>query len=240
MPAKQYTLEGFGVVTVTKRRASRSIKLRLKPDGSAAVSVPLYTPYAMGFAFAKKQKGWLLKQSGHSQGELIHAQSIGKMHTLALIPTQGASSCRTLVSKSTVTVRYPVAYAADDARVQSAARKACERALLRQAEQLLPDRVAHLANTHSFSYKSLNFKKVTSRWGSCDKEHNITLNIYLLQLPWDCIDYVILHELTHTRIFAHGEPFWTELANYVPRLPAMRKRMRGYRPVLYSAQRPVQ
>jgi len=53
-----------------------------------------------------------------------------------------------------------------------------------------------------------------------------------MQLPWHLIDYVLLHELTHTKVMRHGAPFWKELERHVPRARALRKEIGSYHPIL--------
>ncbi len=103
-----------------------------------------------------------------------------------------------------------------------------------QAEQLLPNRLASLAGTHGFEYGSISVKQLKGRWGSCDHQKNITLNLFLMQLPWELIDYVLLHELTHTNILRHGPDFWRAMEAVLPAVKNARKTLRAYQPVLYS------
>ena len=116
--------------------------------------------------------------------------------------------------------------------MQKAAHDACIKALRKQAEQLLPGRLSNLADRHGFAYGSVQIKHLKSRWGSCDHERNITLNLFLMQLPWELIDYVLLHELTHTQIMRHGPDFWNAMRRVLPNLQAIRKQMRLHHPVL--------
>ncbi len=54
-----------------------------------------------------------------------------------------------------------------------------------------------------------------------------------MQLPWKLIDYVLLHELTHTRRHAHsGAPFWAELERHEPRAKRLRKTLHAHQPTL--------
>ena len=50
-----------------------------------------------------------------------------------------------------------------------------------------------------------------SRWGSCNHKRGINLNSWLVMLPDQLSDYVILHELVHTRFPHHGPGFWEAL-----------------------------
>ncbi len=81
-----------------------------------------------------------------------------------------------------------------------------------QAKQFLPSRVAVLAQRFGFSYNKITVKDIRSRWGSCSSLNNLNFSIYLMDLPDDLVDYVILHELCHTVHRNHGAHFW-ELLN---------------------------
>jgi predicted metal-dependent hydrolase len=72
-------------------------------------------------------------------------------------------------------------------------------------------RLDALAARHGFIYNRLCIRNQKTRWGSCSATNNINLNAKLVLLPDRLIDYVLLHELLHTRIKNHGQGFWTEL-----------------------------
>ena len=72
----------------------------------------------------------------------------------------------------------------------------------------LTKRVEHLANKYGFKYNKLRFKVMKTRWGSCTGKNNISLNILITNLPKRLQDYIILHELVHTRIKNHGKSYW--------------------------------
>jgi len=231
MAGKVFPLAGYGDITIVKRATNRNIRLSIKHDGSVAVSIPSWATYRSGLAFAQTKLDWLLAQT--PQPTLLRdGQAVGKYHHLQLSPTRGIQAPRTLVSKTSVIVRYPATLDANDPVVQKAAQTACIRALRAQAEQLLPQRLEQLASQHDFYFSEVRIKRLKGRWGSCDNKQRIVLNLFLMQLPWDCIDYVLLHELTHTKVLRHGPPFWAVMSELIPNLAAIRKQMRGARPVL--------
>jgi len=78
-------------------------------------------------------------------------------------------------------------------------------------KKYLRDRVEYLAKRHGFQYNKLAFKSMMTRWGSCSPKNNISLNLLMAELTKDLQDYIILHELLHTRIKDHGKGFWLEL-----------------------------
>jgi hypothetical protein len=94
------------------------------------------------------------------------------------------------------------------------------------AEKRLITRLNHLAEKHGFTYGKVSIRNQTTRWGSCSHKNNVSLNMKLVLLPEELIDYVILHELVHIRIHSHDEKFWAELDKYVGNSKIMAKRLR--------------
>ena len=68
-----------------------------------------------------------------------------------------------------------------------------------------------LSIKYNLIYNKLSFKWMKSRWGSCSYRNNISLNLWMIFLPNELINYVILHELVHTKIKNHSQEFWIEL-----------------------------
>ena len=79
------------------------------------------------------------------------------------------------------------------------------------ARRRLIDRLDYLASKYGFQYNRVFIKNQRTRWGSCSNKNNINLNINLVRLPDELIDYTILHELVHTRIKNHGDQFWDHM-----------------------------
>ncbi len=103
-----------------------------------------------------------------------------------------------------------------------------------QAQQQLLPRLRVLANQHGFRYNSAKIRKLSARWGSCSQAGDITLNLYLVQLPPELVDYVLLHELTHTVQLHHGADFWNAFESVYPGAKKTRARLRRYRPGLQA------
>lgn len=78
----------------------------------------------------------------------------------------------------------------------------------KESKRLLPGRVANLAQKYGFTCSEVKIQSSKSRWGSCSGTKSINLSLYLMLLPAYLIDYVILHELCHTKEMNHGDNFW--------------------------------
>lgn len=235
MAQQSFTLSSGVEVQLFKRRGARSIRLSIKPDGTVRVTIPFWVSYGAGQQFALQKQDWI---NQHAVQKTIHqdGQQIGKAHHLSLVVKAGLIKPTTRIKDQLVVIQYPPNLEARDASVQAAIEKAALRALIAECQRLLPQRVEQLAAKYGYSYRSLHFKRLKSRWGSCDNRQNIIFNAYLIQLPWQLIDYVILHELAHTRVMKHGAEFWAEMQTTSPDVQQLRKAIKQYQPQLgYSS-----
>ena len=83
------------------------------------------------------------------------------------------------------------------------------------AKALLKNRLKELSEIYGFKYNRVFIRNQKTRWGSCSGKNNINLNINLVRVSNELQDYVILHELVHTKIKNHSLMFWKELDKYV-------------------------
>ena len=77
-----------------------------------------------------------------------------------------------------------------------------------KAKRRLVRRLEYLAAEHGFTYNRVFIRNQKTRLGTCSNRNNIGLNIKVSLLPEELMDYVILHELAHTRVKNHGLDFW--------------------------------
>ena len=74
---------------------------------------------------------------------------------------------------------------------------------------------------------NLKIRKMTSRWGVCNiKNHNVTLNLELSKYNIECLNYVIVHELSHFIYPNHSKDFWFLVSKYYPNYKEIRKYLR--------------
>jgi predicted metal-dependent hydrolase len=233
MAFKEFALNETQSVVIYKRRASRSLRLSLTATGKVRVTMPPWVPYRAGLEFARSRQAWI---TAHQQPTVLlrSGQAVGKAHHLRFIPEDIAKPT-SRVTSSEIIIRYPSSLSEGHQSVQKAAATAGTRALRAQADQLLPQRLQSLALQHNLRYKSVSVRHLKSRWGSCDQTGHIVLNIFLMQLPWELIDYVLLHELTHTQIMRHGPDFWRTMERFLPSAKAYRKQIKHYQPVFGGA-----
>ena len=99
------------------------------------------------------------------------------------------------------------------------------------ARRIVHDRLAyfrrHYADLgHVLSYHRVAVRNQRSRWGSCSKVGNLNFNYRLIHLRPELQDYIIVHELCHTKEFNHAPAFWTLVAVIIPDWRSLRAELR--------------
>ena len=82
---------------------------------------------------------------------------------------------------------------------------------------------------YQIPYPTLHFRKMISRYGSCyTARKEVTLNKILAELPLECAEYVIAHELAHLVEANHGRGFYQVLDSVIPDHKQREKRLKQY------------
>jgi predicted metal-dependent hydrolase len=91
------------------------------------------------------------------------------------------------------------------------------RQIVKAMKPAVLERVQHFNSLHfGAEISRLTLRDNTSTWGSCSRKGLITLNLRLLFMPEEILDYVIVHELAHTKYMSHGKRFWGLVARVLP------------------------
>lgn len=98
--------------------------------------------------------------------------------------------------------------------------------LEQRAHRYLPDRVRTLAERHGFSVGKISIRGQKTRWGSCSKNRNLSFNYRLMAFREEVIDYVIIHELCHTKQMNHSRKFWSLVEKIVPDYMELRRELK--------------
>jgi predicted metal-dependent hydrolase len=158
------------------------------------------------------------RKIGFSDGQRIVA--LGNEFEIALMPHHKFRS-RTIGRK--IEVGIVEAHPERDERVSRLVRRELEKTLM----PALRARVHEINRQHfGAGLGEISLRDNTSRWGSCSPDGSISLSIRLLFMPQGILDYVIVHELAHTRYRSHGPRFWALVEKAVPDHKERRKWLR--------------
>jgi len=94
-----------------------------------------------------------------------------------------------------------------------------------KAKEKIEPRIKKWSKLTGLVYKEAKFMKLDKRWGSCTDTNNLIINIDTIKLPYTLIDYVIVHELCHTKVKNHSKEFWAELSKVLPNWRELNERL---------------
>jgi len=195
---------------VVNPRSKRYI-LRLKPDGSARVTIPRRGSLRAAREFAGRNVAWLSQQlqrlaakpvrnkSWHIGSEILFRGEVVKI-------AAGQDGSSIIFADQIIGVP----------QIDQNHRHQIEDHMRSLAAVELPPKVLMFARQHGLSVKRVTVRNQKSRWGSCSPRGTISLNWRLIQAPAFVADYIILHELMHIRQMNHSPKFWREVKNVSP------------------------
>lgn len=194
---------------VRNPRARRYV-LRLRPDGTARVTVPRGGSWVEARRFVARNMTWLQRQTLAARPMerapwLVGSEILFRGEAVKILA--GLDGTR------------EVTFADQTVRISDGepdCRPALERHLHRLAAAVLPPRVFQFAQEHGLKVERVTVRNQKSRWGSCSRRGTVSLNWRLLQAPDFVADYILLHELMHLRQMNHSQKFWQEVEQVCP------------------------
>ncbi|UTX51001.1 M48 family metallopeptidase [Candidatus Saccharibacteria bacterium TM7i] len=216
--------EEFGTITVRRSPKSRQVRIRVAPNGTLRASMPPYTPLIFLKRLLKSSRDELREmiQSSLPQTEYYDGQQIGKRHTLLV--RQGLKPSVTKRGQTIVAV-ITGEQSLRSPEIIKSLREMVIKVLKSEAKDYLPKRLEQIAKEMDCAYERVRFSHASSRWGSCSSTGTISLNIALMKLPFHLIDYVIIHELAHTKEMNHSSDFWSIVGQFDAHYKVHRKEM---------------
>lgn len=191
-------------IEIIRKRVKRlSLKVRAE-DERIICTIPWFVTKADTLAFIEKNRPWIEKQkqkirqlrSMHIHREPGSILYMGESYRVVTVPNATNPGIVNHEEKIIIS-----SINADDL----SQRKEWYRL---QAYKVLPPLIHESAKQHGFAFKKISIKHQKSKWGSCSIDGSLNFNIKMLLTPDYVIEYLIIHELAHTREFHHGDKFW--------------------------------
>ena len=197
------------LLLVRHPRARRYL-LRLRPDGTARVTIPRGGNLSGARAFVERSRGWLEEQFQRLQSQ-PHLPAAWHAGTEILfrgkqVRLEASDAGRIHFGSENLVMADLVADL----------RPAVEKHLRDLAARELPLRVLDLAARHHLTVQRVTVRNQKSRWGSCSRRGAVSLNWRLVQMPESVRDYIIFHELAHLKQMNHSARFWREVEQLCP------------------------
>lgn len=204
----------LGTIEFVRNARSKHIRVRILSSG-LRVTLPTKATENDALKFINSIRTKLIQkqeklEKGLQKRNIIIDES-SKLQTLTFVVEAKSTNRKNIyfaLKNSTLNIEYPVGTDCLTIETQQYFWNGISYFLRKEAKRLLPSRSKQLADKHGLFFSNVKIQSSKSRWGSCSREKNINLSLYLMLLPIHLIDYVILHELCHTKEMNHGDKFW--------------------------------
>ncbi|MBS7836291.1 M48 family metallopeptidase [Wohlfahrtiimonas chitiniclastica] len=191
----------------------------LPPDGKVRISAPEHmTETAIRMAvihripWIKKQQREFGQQSRQSIREMINGESHylwGKRYRLEVIERHGKH--KLVIEHGRL--RLYVQPGTTNKNRQQVVQKFYRDALMEK----LPELMQEWCHKMALDIPSYQVRRMRTMWGSCNREkQRVLINSELAKKPIECLEYIIIHELTHLIERLHNDRFRDILDIYLP------------------------
>jgi predicted metal-dependent hydrolase len=234
MSLKSYKMNVNGVEIEVTKKAIKNLRLGIfPPDGNIKVSAPKHLTNEYIRSFVLNKMDWILKHKErfHDTCKRVNLQYItGEEHYLwgigYLLNIIYHKSPPLVIIKDK---RFLDLYIKEDCTAEQR-KKAIENFYRGKMKEAIPTLLAKWQPILGVFANSWGVKSMKTRWGTCNvKDKRIWLSLGLAKLPYECLEYVVVHELTHLLEKSHGEKFKALLDKFYPSWREIRKNM-----ILYS------
>ncbi|MBN2280213.1 MAG: M48 family metallopeptidase [Candidatus Marinimicrobia bacterium] len=218
---KHYQLQDIGDIIVRKHRKSKRLRATAKPSGEIFVTIPYYASYreALDFLLSNKDKILEIKEKIKARNIKRDQYITGRIYTTKFhqfsLDYHSGEDFRLKRKEKHFQLLLPDKMETENEKTQDIIRRVLREIYRKEAKMYLVPRSQMFAHKHGLKIRSISIKNAKTRWGSCSSKSNINLNLNLMKLPNQLIDYVILHELAHLKHPNHSAEFWQFLGTMI-------------------------
>lgn len=213
-------------VRIVRKQVRRMI-LHVTPE-EVWLSLPIRTSYRQASQFIRQQKQWIFEQ----QQKLEERKAIGSLEFDGQVYLWGKIlPCVYIVQQEAVGGSIEkdciTLFVAEDTLEERS--KALNALYHSQMEKMLPEIVKRWETVVGQQATAYTVRDMRTRWGSCSvQSKRIRVNLQLARFPLECLDYVVVHELTHLLIPNHSAAFWSQVEHAYPDWRQVRAQMKAY------------
>lgn len=193
------------------RSRRRSLSLHVLSDGSLEIKAPWFIPRPFINDFIEKHSEWIEKRKKIVQKKQALKKSYSHGESYLYL---GKEYILDIGNYSEITIEdnkllFPIG-------LKFRAKKELENWYIRQARELITAAVDRYAKEMETEYTHITFSDTKSQWGRCTSDNRLQFSWRLIMTPLLVLNYVVIHELAHTKYKNHGIRFWNTVRAVMP------------------------
>lgn len=215
------------------RSGSTRLRLIVTPALHVTIKAPRNCSTVDALTWARQRAGWIVRQQDYFREFLprpegkryVSGESFRYLGRQYRLKVEEGRPQRALLRRGQlmVTTREPGDPARTKALVDNWYRKVSKDVFDRRLDACM-----QTAQRVGIPRPALTRRRMRRRWGSCRVGRSILLNTELVTAPVHCIDYVIMHELCHSKVPSHGPRFYRLLGQLMPDWERRKERLERF------------
>lgn len=235
---KEETVEvnGEKIVFFVQRKKIKNINLKVNVDGKITISMPMRMKIEAAKDFIRLKIEWIKKHQNLYENNLVLKESVnfeegeilyllGKQYKIKLL--KGKEN-NVIINDQTIEIQIKDKYINNKKYIKQYYDKWLKDYALIIYKKLVEEYQKKLEK-YDIIMPKIEVRQMKARWGSCCPSKNkVTFNLSLIKTPIECVEYVVLHELSHLKYHDHSKNFYNFISIFMPEWKERRRKLNNY------------
>ncbi|MBQ3834692.1 MAG: M48 family metallopeptidase [Elusimicrobia bacterium] len=213
------------------RKKIKNYYMKIAPDLTVEVSIPLKMDINVIYDFINSHKKWIEKsinkfkkaKQDNIKDALINGGTVKILDSQYIVYIYSSNENKIIFDGFTINIYSKMPNDTD--YLQKQYNEFLKAEAYEYFKKVL-NKYLPIFQKYNVPNPTIKIKPLKSKWGSCRiSTGEITLNLHLFKASAQCIDYVILHELTHLVHPGHKKRFYNFLEKYMPNYREIEKQL---------------
>ncbi|MBR6779132.1 MAG: M48 family metallopeptidase [Clostridia bacterium] len=212
------------IPAVIKRVKRRSIALIIDRQGQLIVRAPLKCPDREIFAFIKQKSDWIEKKQQEIKQNAIKPLDLTDNSTFIYF---GKKYIVRTKPNGRVAIKDDYIYIPN-----TNVKVSVTRFLKNNLKKVCTDLANKYSQMFKFEYKSISITSAKTCWGSCSGQNRLNFTYRLALCPIPVVEYIVIHELCHTKVKNHSTNFWKLVKSIYPEYKTIERWLKTNRQII--------
>ena len=217
-------INGEKIAFYVQRKEIKYMNLRVTKDCEIKISLPKKMNIEYAKEFIKRKIRWIKKQQEYYSNSILPKESsnfenenilyiLGNQYKIRLISD---NKNKVILNDEYIELYIKKQYLASNNYINKFYEKWLKQYALNIIKELVVKYQKQLEN-YKINLPEIEIKKRKSVWGTCIPSKNkVIFNFNIIKTPIDCVEYVVLHELSHFKYPNHSKDFYNFIAIFMP------------------------